>query len=200
VVRLNIPAQLCFRDLAHAAVLAALDAEDAGASSEVRDEIVSAISEAINNVVLHAYKDVRGGTIDLRVDARPGEVEIQISDRGKSFDPESVPSYVEPQLELDASGMLDFGHLPESGMGIFIMRSFMDEVTYVPGGGVKPNVLVLRKRWSAAKKTASYDPSYEPTSYEADSGRKEPSQSGWRMRSVAVPAYGLSIAGSLKRK
>jgi hypothetical protein len=87
--------------------------------------------------------------------------------------------------------MPEIGKLPEGGMGLFIIRSFMDEVTYTRGGGGKPNVLVLRKRWPSSASSAGPH---------APAPRKETSQSGWRMRSVAVPSFGQRTAGSLKRK
>jgi serine/threonine-protein kinase RsbW len=90
VVRLSIPARLCFRDLALAAVLAAIDAERLGADADVRDEIVSALNEAFNNIVLHAYRDIQGGNIEIQVEVVASEVEIRLFDRGRGFDPESV--------------------------------------------------------------------------------------------------------------
>jgi serine/threonine-protein kinase RsbW len=55
---------------------------------------------------------------------------VMIKDTGVSYDPcQAIP----PDLES----------LPESGMGIFIMRSFVDEITYVAGS---PNILTLFKR------------------------------------------------------
>jgi serine/threonine-protein kinase RsbW len=178
VVRLSIPALLSFRDLALSAVAAALDADGAGLHAEARIEIDSAVSEAFNNVVLHAYREVRGGRVDLHVAADERGVEIHLFDRGNGFDLAAIP-------------MPDLGALPERGMGLFIMRSFMDEVTYKRGGGGTPNVLVLRKWWTS-ESTRQAD---------APSSRKETSQSGWRMRSVAVPIiHAQSTAGSLKRK
>ncbi|HEX7598493.1 MAG TPA: ATP-binding protein, partial [Polyangia bacterium] len=56
--------------------------------------------------------------------------QISMEDFGASFDPAAAPV-----PELDA--------MPESGLGIYIMRSFMDEVTYRAG---RPNVLILSKR------------------------------------------------------
>ncbi len=157
MVRLTIPAQHPFRDLLVSAVLAAVDAEASDADvrerapSDARDEIVSALGEAFNNIVLHAYRDVHGGTIDMRVCATPSSVEVVLSDRGRSFDPSAIPAYVAPQMD-DAGGIddIDLDRLPEGGMGLFIIRSFMDEMTYVAGGGGRPNVLVLRKIWSSA--------------------------------------------------
>ena len=202
MVRLTIPAQLCFKDLAYAAVLAAIDAEGPGPDAEGRDQIVSALGEAINNVVLHAYRGIRGGNIELDVVAVAGEVEIRILDRGRGFEPDAVPEYQPPPGgdAWDADVELDPGALPESGMGIFIMRSFMDEVTYARGGGGRPNVLVLRKRWPARQSLPSGGLHAGPSAAfeDATATKKETSQSGWRMRSVAVPVE--RTAGSLRRK
>ena len=55
---------------------------------------------------------------------------VEMTDWGATHDP---ASYEEPPEEL-----------PERGMGLFIMRSCMDELAYVPG---PPNTLILRKRW-----------------------------------------------------
>ena len=182
MVRLSIPALFSFRDLAISAVLATVDADAGEVSSDAREEMVSALSEAFNNIVLHAYRGIRGGRIDLQVEASGGEVEIELRDRGFGFELDDVPI---PDLET----------LPENGMGLFIMRAFMDEVTYTRGGGSMPNVLVLRKRWAAARRPADSAPTSDPSP-----ARKETSQSGWRMRSVAVPIHAQSTAGSLKRK
>lgn len=198
MVRLTIPAQLCFKDLAFAAVLAAVDAEADAPDAEVRDQIVSALGEAINNVVLHAYRGVRGGHIEIDVNASPGEVEIRMQDRGRGFDPPEISPYDVSRAEtwgvgLDA--MEELERLPESGMGLFIMRSFMDEVTYTRGGNGRPNVLVLRKRWTPAAEAIPQSPAIP-----LGATRREASQSGWRIRSVAVPSSVERIAGSLKRK
>lgn len=206
MVRLTIPAQLCFKDLAHAAVLAAIDAEGEGPDAGGRDQIVSSLGEALNNVVLHAYRGIRGGSIDLEIRAGDGEVEIRILDRGRGFDPLEVPEYTPPlggdAWDPDADAELNLGALPESGMGMFIMRSFMDEVAYARGGGGRPNALVMRKRWPAGQSLTGNGLQPGPsTAFEgAAATKKETSQSGWRMRSVAVPATVERTAGSLRRK
>jgi serine/threonine-protein kinase RsbW len=171
VVRLSIPAQHVYRDLAVSSVLTAIDAEGEGPDADVRDEIISALVEAYSNVVLHAYRGIEGGRIDLSVLVGKGVVEIQLCDQGRSFDPASVRGYAAPDSVNAAD--IDIASLPESGMGLFIIRSFMDEVTYTKGGGGRPNVVVLRKRWPAGASSASMQ-------------KNDPSRSGWRMRSVAV--------------
>ncbi|HJX52347.1 MAG TPA: ATP-binding protein [Polyangia bacterium] len=92
--------------------------------------VVSAVGEAFNNIALHSYRDRPPDVVRLRMTIEPGVLHLTMEDYGVSFDPLTA---CVPDLEA----------LPESGMGIFIMRSLMDEVTYQPG---RPNVLSLRKR------------------------------------------------------
>jgi serine/threonine-protein kinase RsbW len=93
-------------------------------------QVVSAVGEAFNNIALHCYRDRPSDIVRVRMTIEAGVMRLTIEDYGASFDPltAQVP-------DLDA--------LPESGLGIYIMRSLMDEVTYQPG---RPNVLNLSKR------------------------------------------------------
>jgi len=93
------------------------------------DEVISAFGEAFNNVVLHGQGKYEG---DLEIEVEPGEqcLTIRLLDYGNAtFDLDSVP-------------LPDLDSLPEHGLGIFIIRSFMDDVTFSPG---TPNVLSMTK-------------------------------------------------------
>jgi len=62
-------------------------------------------------------------------------IRIRLSDTGAVFDPSGAPV---PHL----------ASLPESHMGLFIIRSCMDTVTYEQGSPPSlPNVLTLTKRY-----------------------------------------------------
>ena len=112
-------------------------------------QVVSAVGEAFNNIVLHGYAARRAparqaperqvreqqvreqiGSIDLRIQTRRGHLRIELRDWGSGFDPTEVPPP-------------SFDTLPESGLGLFIMRSFM-EMAYRTG---RPNLLTLSKRY-----------------------------------------------------
>ena len=102
-------------------------------------QVVSAVGEAFNNIVLHGYANrqkqeqrVREqiGSIDLRIQTRRGHIRIELRDWGSGFDPTRVPPP-------------EFDTLPESGLGLFIMQSFM-AMAYRPG---RPNLLTLSKRY-----------------------------------------------------
>jgi serine/threonine-protein kinase RsbW len=127
VIRAILPSRLEYRDLAIRLVASACKLVPGG-TDDFGNEVVSAFSEALNNVILHggvSEKDL----IEIEIDLGEGRLTLRLKDHGVSFDPRNAPS---PDLDS----------LPESGLGVFIMRSFMDEVTYTPGS---PNTLEMTK-------------------------------------------------------
>jgi anti-sigma regulatory factor (Ser/Thr protein kinase) len=144
LIRLQLAGILEHRDVALRAVSTAcklVAPRPQGRSwNEFQMQVVSAVGEAFNNVVLHGYAARKEGSIDLRIQTRRGLIRIELRDWGASFDPTTVPPPA-------------FDTLPESGLGLYIMQSFMD-MTYRAG---RPNLLTLSKRYleraSAARKT-----------------------------------------------
>lgn len=136
-VLLKVPATFAYRELTCRTVAAVAKLclgmkEPLGGEAARRftNELVSAVGEAFNNVVMHAYAGSDGGTIELELEWTADHVVLEMRDTGEAFDLEAVP-------DLD----LETAH--ENGMGVHIIRSFVDEVEYRPGA---PNVLVLKKR------------------------------------------------------
>lgn len=97
--------------------------------TDFRIHVVSAVSEAFNNIVLHSYAGRDDGIIEMNIRTRRNFISVELRDFGSSFDPDEIPM---PDLDL----------LPESGLGMFIIKELMD-VSYRPG---RPNVLTLSKR------------------------------------------------------
>lgn len=89
------------------------------------------ISEALTNVVKHAYAGRENGWMRLALDVEPDRVRIAVADAGAPFDPAGVPL---PDLDNPQ------GH----GLGVFIIRENTDSLEYVstPQG----NELLLVKR------------------------------------------------------
>jgi serine/threonine-protein kinase RsbW len=99
--------------------------------------VVSAVGEAYNNIVLHGYAGREPGTVYMQIENCCEWMRVIMKDTGVSFDPtQATPP--------------DLAALPESGMGIFIIRSFVDEITYVAGS---PNVLTLFKRLDGSNRS-----------------------------------------------
>ena len=123
VIRLTLPGTLQHRDLVLRAVSSACklvtSAPHGRDWNAFQNEVVSAVSEAFNNLALHAYAGRRKGRVDLVIRTAPDAIEIEVRDWGKGFNPGDVPA---PDLD----------ELPESGLGLFIIQSFM-EISYRRG-------------------------------------------------------------------
>lgn len=93
------------------------------------------VVEAVNNAVEHAYRGEAGHWIDVVFQPVPGELRIDVCDRGERMDWTRVCRGAEACADDPYA---------EGGRGLFIMRSLMDEVGYGRRGG--DNVLTLVKR------------------------------------------------------
>lgn len=77
-----------------------------------------ALAEGFSNAVRHAHADLpQDTTIEVKVALGPQQIEIQIWDLGRPFDPDSV---VEPKP----------GTLRQGGYGWFLLRRLVDQVSY----------------------------------------------------------------------
>jgi len=97
-------------------------------ADEWGDQVISAFGEAFNNVVLHAYANA-GGELEIEIEPAEDRLTIRVIDYGRPFD-------------FDAVEAPDLDTLPESGLGIFIIRACMDDVSYHSGS---PNILSMTK-------------------------------------------------------
>jgi serine/threonine-protein kinase RsbW len=150
MVRLSVPGTLSYRDLVLRAVASfcrlarAQSKQEASRaqSDEFDDKIVSAVGEAFNNVAIHGYRSQVPGRVELELELGPDGICIRLADTGAVFDPSGAPT---PEL-MD---------LPESHMGLFIIRSCMDTVSYCGGDPPHvPNVLTLTKRFPRTEREA----------------------------------------------
>ncbi len=139
VIRLGIPCSLEYRDLAMHLVAGACRLVrarkvQAGAGSaqgerEFDEQVISGFGEAFTNIVLHGGSPA-GADVEIEIEPHEDHLTIRLKDQGKPFELSAVPKP-------------DLASLPESGLGVFIMKSWMDDVSYRPGD---PNVLSMTKR------------------------------------------------------
>jgi anti-sigma regulatory factor (Ser/Thr protein kinase) len=112
-------------------------AEAAGFSEEATGDLILAVDEAATNVIVHAYKD-RPGNIEIEPAMQGDTLEIRVRDRGPQFDPTGVPP---PDLSIPLE------ERALGGLGIFLMRQSVDEVSYrVTPDGANELTLKLKKR------------------------------------------------------
>lgn len=133
IIGLRVPGSLGYRHLAIRLVTTAckmaLESDLDGADPNFEPEVISAFGEAFNNVAVHGHRDIVPAPVQIEVGWDSEQIEITMIDTGHTFDPSTI-------------GPPDLDELPESGMGLFIMRACMDVVDYTPG---PPNVLRLVK-------------------------------------------------------
>src|SRR5688572_27830208 len=146
MIRLSVPGTLLYRDIVLRVVASACrlvkplssKQEPSRDSAEFADKFVSAVGEAFNNVALHAYRGRPVGPVELELEVEGDRLTVRLFDSGAGFDPtrEQPP---------------DLRSLPESHMGLYIIRSCVDDVSYRRGDPpLVPNVLTLTKRRLAA--------------------------------------------------
>jgi anti-sigma regulatory factor (Ser/Thr protein kinase) len=101
----------------------------------VRHAADLALEEHLTNIVRYGYGDGGLHEIRLRFEIEGDLLKLEVVDDGKPFDPLQRP-------EVDTSVPLE--KKPVGGLGIHLIRQFMDQVQYRREGD--KNVLTMRKR------------------------------------------------------
>lgn len=105
-----------------------------GLSMELRMDLNLVIEEMVSNVIFYAYpKDVEG-EIELEAEYDGNELCFVLSDSGKEFD---------PTQKEDANPDINPTEREIGGMGIYIVKNIMNEVSYQRLEG--KNLLTMRK-------------------------------------------------------
>jgi serine/threonine-protein kinase RsbW len=85
-------------------------------------DIELSVCEAVNNAVLHAYGNERGHKVEVSYTVTSDRLTIEVCDHGKQ-----MSDRVFPVSGCTADSRQS---LPETGMGLFIIREIMDKVVY----------------------------------------------------------------------
>ena len=103
---------------------------------DIAGDIVLAVDEACTNIIKHAYKFLPDGDITIKLKYSEKKITVEITDHGSPFSPDTVPT---PDLKKY------FEEKRVGGLGMYLMKSLMDDVHYksVPG---KYNQVVLTKK------------------------------------------------------
>jgi len=93
------------------------------------------LTEALNNVIKHSYGGDNSKMIDINIKKDSKFLEIEIVDAG--FPRKNL---IIKDLDFDPA---DIENLPEGGMGLFIIKQLMDELSYSSHEG--KNYFILKK-------------------------------------------------------
>lgn len=109
---------------------------EAGASADVLCDVKIAVGEALTNAYKHGSPNKGTDRITVRCTTAPNTLIVEIEDEGACFDADDVP---DP----------DPTRLKPHGMGIYLMRQTMDEVTF--SRTEKGNRVRMARRWGQAR-------------------------------------------------
>lgn len=103
----------------------------AGVDESIMTDIAISVSELVNNAIIHGNKSDTSKVVDIRFSVDNGELKVVVTDQGKGFDVDAV-----------ANPIADDNLLKEVGRGIFIVRSFVDnvDISSAPGGGTRVEI------------------------------------------------------------
>jgi serine/threonine-protein kinase RsbW len=94
---------------------------EAGLDEDECFRVTMAVREAAVNAVLHGNEYDPAKQVTASFENTGSSIVITIADQGKGVDPESLPDPLAPENLLRGTGR-----------GIFLIRSFMDEVHFRP--------------------------------------------------------------------
>ena len=122
------------------------------------------IEEAITNVIEHAYESDEASTFDILCQPLADGIGVTVRERGLPFDPSQLPRY-------DAEA--NFDDRAARGMGIFLMKEVMDEVTFtnLGAGGKETNFV---KRFQTTGPVEAEEMFMEPDDSLTPSGKPVP--------------------------
>ncbi|MCP4403740.1 MAG: ATP-binding protein [bacterium] len=102
--------------------------------SELVHDINFVLEEIISNIILYGYEDSEPHQIELELQYNEQSLELKIQDDAQAFNPLDAP---EPDIDAPLN------ERPIGGLGIYLTRSLMDELSYTRAQ--EKNVLTLKK-------------------------------------------------------
>jgi serine/threonine-protein kinase RsbW len=137
VVELEFPARPAYLSLVRLVVDAAVGALAPGLGPARVDDLKIAVTEACSNAIEAHETNWSEGPVIVRCSVDEREVRVEVIDRGAGFDPdevETLPAVTDPRR---------LRH--ESGLGIALMRTLADEVSFTPAADGTRVSLVVRR-------------------------------------------------------
>lgn len=107
----------------------------AGLKQKEIDDLILAVDEACTNIIKHAYKSFPEGKIQIEIEYDSKKFTVKLIDYGTSFDPEQIP---DPDLQKY------YRQRRVGGLGLYLMKTLMDDVQYISVPGEYNQVLLSK--------------------------------------------------------
>ena len=108
--------------------------EELGLDMELQMNLNLVMEEMVSNVIFYAYPEGKTADIELTAESNDKELTFVLSDQGREFD---------PTAKEDADPDVNPMEREIGGMGIFIVKNIMNQVTYQRLEG--KNLLTMKK-------------------------------------------------------
>jgi serine/threonine-protein kinase RsbW len=105
----------------------------ADAPDEAVDMLELAVTEAVANIILHAYDKASDQPIEITVAAEPEQVCVSLFHSGRDFDRDSVPPPA-------------FDGRKETGYGLYLIKQAVDDVSYFRDERGRCGIRLVKKR------------------------------------------------------
>ncbi|WP_010529416.1 anti-sigma B factor RsbW [Lentibacillus jeotgali] len=128
-VEMKVPAQAEYVGVVRLSVSGIANRQ--GFAYEAIEDLKVAISEAITNVVDHAYYQEDNGEVTIGFGVYDDRLEVMVSDHGDSFDLSEIKEGIGPY-----EGTESVENLSEGGFGLFLIDALMDKVEINNNHGV----------------------------------------------------------------
>ena len=110
-------------------------AQKAGFDDEKQEQIALAVDEACTNVIKHAHNFDARRLIDILISVDAEKIQITITDKGRGF---NINEVRDPDLQKYAQ------ESRHGGLGIYLIKTLMDDVQYDFKPGIKNQVQLTK--------------------------------------------------------
>ena len=117
IISLTIPSEL--KELKRIERLSVKVAKKTHLHEDARDNLSISVTEVVGNAIVHGNKKNPDKSVTVIFDINADRISVTVRDQGEGFDPDGLSDPLDPK-----------NLLKESGRGIFIMRSLMDDVAF----------------------------------------------------------------------
>lgn len=117
VTTVTIPSKL--KELNKVELLSEKIARKLSLSEDQQDNLAIAVTEAVGNAIVHGNKKDPKKKVDVTFRIEEDRIEVTVQDEGDGFNPDELANPLDPN-----------NIMKESGRGIFILKSLMDEVCF----------------------------------------------------------------------
>ena len=92
-------------------------------NEEQKDNLAIAVTEAVGNAIVHGNRQDAKKKVTIEFYLKKNKIKVSVKDEGQGFNPDTLSNPLEPE-----------NIMKESGRGIFILKSLMDQVNFSEKG------------------------------------------------------------------